>query len=103
MTWPPPDGLEALRRALRARPPPADDPRWAVSDPSVAALFDARGAADVPGKRLRSITPGRRNVYEALKRSGLSKTRAAKIANKGKTRKGRSAMARKAARTRKRR
>ena len=57
----------------------------------------------MPGKRLRSITPGRRNVYEALKRSGLSKTRAAKIANAGKTARGRSRMARKASRTRKRR
>lgn len=57
----------------------------------------------MPGKRLRSITPGRRSVYEALKKHGLSKTRAAKIANAGKTRKGRSAMGRKAARTRKRR
>ena len=57
----------------------------------------------MPGKRLKSITPGRRAVYEALKQHGLSKTRAAKIANAGKTRKGRSAMARKAARTRRHR
>ena len=57
----------------------------------------------MPGRKLKSITPGRRNVYEALKRSGLSKTRAAKIANAGKTRAGRSRMARKAGRTRKRR
>ena len=57
----------------------------------------------MPGKRLRSITPGRRRVYESLKASGMSKASAARIANKGKTRKGRSAMSRKAARTRKRR
>jgi hypothetical protein len=57
----------------------------------------------VPGNRLKSITKGRRGVYEALKKHGMSKTRAAKIANAGKTRAGRSRMARKAARTRKRR
>jgi hypothetical protein len=43
--------------------------------------------------------------YEGIRRGSpsLSKTSAAKIANKGKTKKGRRAMARKAARTRKRR
>jgi hypothetical protein len=57
----------------------------------------------MPGNRLKSITPGRRRVYEALKKHGFSKMRAAKIANAGKTRAGRSRMARKAARSRKRR
>ncbi len=57
----------------------------------------------MPGKRLNSITPGRRKVYEALKGAGLSKQSAARIANAGKTRAKRSAMSRKAARTRKRR
>jgi hypothetical protein len=57
----------------------------------------------VPGKRLKSITPGRRKVYERLKKSGMPKSRAAKIANAGKTRAGRSRMAKKAARSRKRR
>jgi hypothetical protein len=47
-----------------------------------------------------AITPGRRNVYDALLRRGKSKTSAAKIANAGKTKAGRSRMARKAARTR---
>jgi hypothetical protein len=56
----------------------------------------------MPGNRLRSIAAGRRDVYEALK-GKLGKTRAAKIANAGKTSSGRKAMARKAARTRKRR
>jgi hypothetical protein len=48
------------------------------------------------------ITPGRTNVYEALK-ARMGKTRAAKIANAGKTHTERSRMAKKAARTRKRR
>lgn len=53
-------------------------------------------------RHVRGITPSRVNVYEALK-PRLGKTRAAKIANAGKTKAGRSAMARKAARTRARR
>jgi hypothetical protein len=48
------------------------------------------------------ITPGRTNVYEALK-NRMGKARAAKIANAGKTHTERSRMAKKAARTRKRR
>jgi hypothetical protein len=55
----------------------------------------------MPGKRLRSITPKRRGAYEAMKKSGMSKQSAARIANAGKTKAGRSAMAKKAARTRK--
>lgn len=55
----------------------------------------------MPGKALKSITKKRRPVYEALKKSGMSKGRAARIANAGKTAKGRKRMARKAARTRK--
>jgi hypothetical protein len=57
----------------------------------------------MPGKRLKSITKKRRPAYEAMKKAGLSKSSAARIANAGKTKKGRKAMARKAARTRKRR
>lgn len=56
----------------------------------------------MPGNRLKSITPGRRNVYEELKRKGMPKSKAAKIANAGKTKSGRSNMAKKAARSRKR-
>jgi hypothetical protein len=48
------------------------------------------------------ITPGRTNVYEALK-ARMGKARAAKIANAGKTHTERSRMAKKAARTRKKR
>ena len=55
------------------------------------------------GKKARGVTPGRRDVYEALKRKGFTKKKAAKIANAGKTKAGRSSMAKKAARTRKRR
>lgn len=54
------------------------------------------------GKKARGITPGRRAVYEALRGQGHTKKSAARIANAGKTRAGRSRMAKKAARTRKR-
>lgn len=56
----------------------------------------------MPGNRLRSITPKRRTVYEALRRGGASKKSAARIANAGKTKSGRSRMAKKAARSRRR-
>jgi hypothetical protein len=46
------------------------------------------------------ITKGRRPVYKALKREGYTKKSAARIANAGKTKAGRSRMAKKAARTR---
>lgn len=57
----------------------------------------------MPGKRTRGITPGRVDVYEKLKAKGMSKRKAARIANAGKTKTGRSRMAKKAARTRARR
>lgn len=53
----------------------------------------------MPGKKMSSIK--RPRVYEALKRQGMSKTKAAKISNAGTTHAKRSAMAKKAARTRK--
>jgi hypothetical protein len=56
----------------------------------------------MPGNRLRTIAANRRNVYEALK-GRMGKTRAAKIANAGKTHQARSRMAKAGARTRKRR
>ena len=55
----------------------------------------------MPGGRLRSIAKNRRKVYEALK-GRLGKTRAAQIANAGRTAASRKRMARKGARTRKR-
>lgn len=54
----------------------------------------------MPGKKMGHITKGRRNVYEALRRGGHTKKSAAKIANAGKTKAGRSRMAKKAARNR---
>lgn len=54
------------------------------------------------GKKATGVTPGRRGAYEGMRGSGLSKESAARIANAGKTKKGRSEMAKKAARTRKR-
>lgn len=50
-----------------------------------------------------AIAKGRRDVYDALRRNEHTKKSAAKIANAGKSRSGRSRMAKKAARTRKRR
>jgi len=57
----------------------------------------------MPRGRLRSITPGRRSVYEALRKQGMPKGTSARIANAGKTKAGRSRMAVKAAKTRRRR
>lgn len=54
----------------------------------------------MPAGRLRSITKKRRGAYESMRKSGMSKESAARIANAGKTKKGRQRMARKAARTR---
>jgi hypothetical protein len=50
--------------------------------------------------RVRGITAGRTKAYEAMKPT-MGKTKAAKIANAGKSHEDRSQMARKAARTRK--
>lgn len=55
----------------------------------------------MPRNRLRSIAAGRRKAYEAMK-GKLGKGAAARIANAGKSKAGRSRMAKKAARTRKR-
>lgn len=42
----------------------------------------------------------RQNVYRALRKQGMSKSKAARISNEGNSRAGRKAMARKAASTR---
>lgn len=55
----------------------------------------------MPKGRLRSITKGRRSAYESMRGSGMSKGKAARIANAGKTKASRSRMAKKAAKTRK--
>jgi uncharacterized protein (DUF302 family) len=56
----------------------------------------------MPGKTHGGhIAKGRGDVYDALRRRGMSKKKSAKIANAGKTKVGRSLMARKAAKTRK--
>jgi hypothetical protein len=57
----------------------------------------------MPASRMRAIAPNRRTVYEKLRAKGLSKSSAARIANAGRTKAGRSRMARKAARTRNKR
>lgn len=54
-------------------------------------------------KRHGNIPASRSRAYEALRKKGKSKKTAARIAMKGRTKAGRKAMGRKAARTRKRR
>jgi hypothetical protein len=55
------------------------------------------------GGKYGFVYTSRHNVYRALRRQGKSKTVAAKIANAGRSHEARSRMAKKAARTRKRR
>lgn len=55
------------------------------------------------GGKYGFVYPGRQNVYKALRRQGKSKSAAARIANAGRFHEQRSRMAKKAARTRKRR
>lgn len=49
------------------------------------------------------VVKSRQDVYKALRRQGASKSKAAAIANEGRTKAGRTVMAKKAAATRKRR
>lgn len=53
------------------------------------------------GGKYGFVYSSRQDAYRALRREGMSKTRAAEISNAGRTKAGRSAMARKAAATRK--
>lgn len=55
------------------------------------------------GGKAGFVYRARQKVYLALRRRGMSEEKAARISNAGRTRAQRSAMARKAARTRKRR
>ena len=55
------------------------------------------------GGRAGFVYRSRQDVYKALRRQGASKSKAAHISNAGRTHAARSRMARKAARTRKRR
>ncbi|WP_438272380.1 DUF7218 family protein [Streptomyces bobili] len=52
------------------------------------------------GGRWGFVCKSRQRVYAALRRKGMSKSRAARISNEGRTRAARSAMSRKASRTR---
>jgi hypothetical protein len=70
---------------------------WGILDQEVVTVVSSRGGQH--GYVVRS----RHRAYRAIKRKGASKGKAARIANAGRTRAGRSRMARKAARTRKRR
>lgn len=55
------------------------------------------------GGKYGFVYRNRHNVYRALRRKGMSKSKAARISNAGRTHAQRSAMSRKAARTRRRR
>lgn len=55
------------------------------------------------GGRKGYVVKSRHNVYRALRRKGASKSKAARIANAGRSGIGRRSMARKAAATRRRR
>lgn len=55
------------------------------------------------GGRFGYVVRSRQNVYRALRRQGKSKSAAARISNAGKFHAARSRMAKKAARTRRRR
>jgi hypothetical protein len=55
------------------------------------------------GGRKGYVARSRHRAYRALRKKGASKSKAARIANAGRTRAGRQAMARKAAATRRRR
>ncbi|WP_107063538.1 DUF7218 family protein [Streptomyces sp. NRRL B-24720] len=55
------------------------------------------------GGRWGFVYPSRQDVYRALRRDGASKSKAARISNAGRSFSARSRMARKAARTRRRR
>jgi hypothetical protein len=54
------------------------------------------------GGKFGFVYSSRHDVYRALRRQGKSKTVAARIANAGRTKAGRSRMAKKAARSRRR-
>jgi hypothetical protein len=58
--------------------------------------------SDKGGKR-GYVVRSRWDAYRALRRKGASKSKAARIANEGRTKTGRKVMARKAAATRRRR
>jgi uncharacterized protein (DUF302 family) len=58
--------------------------------------------SDKGGKR-GYVVRSRWDAYRALRRKGASKSKAARIANEGRTKAGRKVMARKAAATRRRR
>lgn len=55
------------------------------------------------GGKYGFVYKSRQDVYRKLVATGMSQEKAARIANKGRSKAGRSAMAKKAARTRKRR
>lgn len=55
------------------------------------------------GGKYGFVYPSRQRAYRALRRTGMSKSHAARISNAGRFHSGRSRMAKKAARTRRRR
>lgn len=68
----------------------------------IPVLLFALGAyVSARGGKYGFVYTSRHNVYRALRRKGMSKEKAARISNAGRSHEQRSAMARKAARTRK--
>lgn len=73
--------------------------RWRL----ILALVIAVGLqVSAKGGKYGFVYSNRHDVYRALRRKGMSKEKAARISNAGRTHGQRSAMARKAARSRKR-
>lgn len=58
------------------------------------------GMVSSAGGKKGYVAPGRHRAYKKLRGKGMSKSKAARISNAGRTAAGRSRMARKAARTR---
>jgi hypothetical protein len=75
-----------LERGSQEDPPPSEE---------VAIMVSSRGG------KYGFVYASRQKVYRALRRHGMTKQQAARIANGGRTHGQRSAMSRKAARTRK--
>lgn len=69
-------------------------PEWGTLKPEVVEVVSAAGG------RKGFVYASRHRAYRALRRKGMSKSKAARIANAGRTRAGRSRMARKGRRGR---
>jgi len=85
-------------RVASPYPPPCWVLLWAP-EPSGTNGGGTTVVSDRGGK-YGYVVRSRQDVYRALRKHGMSKSKAAAISNEGRTRAGRSAMSKKAARTR---